>query len=409
MTPKEAIQHAKEALNLKWTDNQQLEPVAGVVNQLVNDLESPDVIVSTVQALWLPLDQEGARERPSAQFMLKRLSEVAAMLTDGEASVAWAQLVAWAALRVKVETDLRVAAAVFFMRSIGDWSNVESRRGRILAELITVAGRSAEPEEVPHAKPYNKFEKWPLVKSLKAPKAWQDLTTAIQAANADVTLLAAAVTTLHGRVATELNANEQHITALKSALQDIENYVLQLPLAPDSTTDQLELIWWGQSLYSPSLNASYRDLPSTARTFWMADDMAELGSIWPSEAKAAYFTETLRRINVDIESTLPLREHAAQLVDAVTHGRKLVPDANIGTTPDWMKTVLLKEPSCLPVTYLIEGSISGAGSERLLQELSEKTGMPLDRQTSHRQWATWAIRERCLLRFLHNAWQAAKE
>jgi hypothetical protein len=382
ITPKEALTLAKEALDLKWTVHQEIDVVTGVVEKLAGELGSAEPLLRTVQVLWLPT---GAKNRASAKRVLALLTEGSAMLAQGESAVGWAKVAAWAALRIAVEADPNVAAVVSLMRSASEWTSLPERYGALVRDLF-VAARNATAALTVNCYPavdFGPYENWPTAASIDQSRTEPAVAKEIQGWSNDTNKLSQAVLALR-----------LHQAALVDAVQQLELNLRQPPRVSEAQTEPLELLWWGQALYSQSLHESYRDVQENQRLFWMADDMAKLGGKWPSEQRVAYFTETLRRAGVDLAPSRSLREQARDLVGACGL------DAGFLAPPDTLVAAIEADPTGLPVTLLSLGSSRRLPHETLLAALSEKADMPLDLEVSERHWATWVCRERLLLRFL---------
>lgn len=381
MTPKDALLRASEALDLEWTAEQQIDAVTGVVEKLASELTSPESLLRTVQVLWLP---DGAKDRASAKRALRMLAEGSVMLAQGPAALGWAKVAAWAALRTVVETDRNVAAVVSLMRSAAEWISMPSRYGDLVTELIVAARSATSSAETSPAAAFAPFAKWPTAASTAQALAEPARVTALAAFSADPATLPPALMT-YG----------VHIQAVATAVRQIEAYLGRPLPVPDAVSEPLDLLWWGQALYSPLLDKSYRELAVNHRLFWMADDMAELSGNLPSEQRVAYFTETLRRVGVDLDASRLLREHARDLVAACTVNQGFC------APPDALVNAIELDPTGFPTILLSMGTRKAIPSEALLEGLTSKLDMDLDREVSPRQWATWVCRERHLLQYLH--------
>lgn len=359
ITPREALLQAQSAMKLTWVGDQQVDPVTTVVATLAAELTSAEAVLRTVQALWLP---EGARNRPSAERVVKQLESKAPTLAQSDHAVAWARTVAWAALRVGVEQDRRVAAMVSLMRSGAEWTPTEKLSAELLKELVTAASRTAERRRTTGASAYDPFNAW-----------------------------------------TDEDDAETKIETLKTAIEHIESSIIQPSDIAYEHFTQTGLLWWGQSLYSTNSRRSYRDIEESARLFWMAEDMSAIGTPWPSEARTAFFVETVRRLNPDIDSSLVLRDRAELLFDSISREAPFSLYPRTDEDPRWLVAILRDEPTGLPITLLVRSAFAGLDKTRTLSEL-KKGGLNLDMKITGRQWASWVSRERALLRFLGEAW-----
>ncbi|MEP7122661.1 MAG: GTPase-associated system all-helical protein GASH [Byssovorax sp.] len=407
MTPKKAIQHAREKMGLAWTNDEHVAKVTGVVADLASDLESPETVTSAVQALWLPTDCSGAMDRQSIRRVYSHLENAVPTLAQGEAGLAWVHVVAWAALSVAIEKEPRIAGVISLMRSATEWSNTTPRLGELSKELTSIAFSSAEAPRAKHTRKLDSIE--PSAKKEETPTdklAWDTLKTQVASNHHQyVADLAKTITELIEITRKQTNASKQKTASLASDVRKIEAKLTEVEGANQSGINEANLLWWGQSLYSPNLRRRYRDIPANQRVLWMAYDLAALADIWPSEAKAAYFSETLRRLNPDLDTEAPLRDHATRLIEAATLERDLVTAKITNVIPGWIK----QEATCFPIGFILNGASAGIAAEKILSGLVENVGVNLERPTTHQQWATWVHRELCLHRFLGEAWQTPKE
>lgn len=381
MTPKDALLRASETLDLEWTAEPQIDALTGVVEKLASELTSPESLVRTIQVLWLP---DGAKERASAKRALRILANGSVMLAQRPAALGWAKAAAWSALRISADTDRNVAAVVSLMRSAAEWIRMPTRYGDLVKELI-VAARSATASAEPSPAPaFAPFAKWPTPTSTAQALAQLASVTTLATWSADPATLPPA-----------LMSNVVHLNAVSQAVRQVEAYLGRPLPVPDAVSEPLDLLWWGQSLYSQALDKSYRDLPVNQRLFWMADDMAELGGNRASEQRVAYFSETLRRVGVDVDGSCALREHARDLIAASNVSQEF------WTLPEALVNAVELDPTGFPTILLLMGTRKAIPSETLLEGLTSKLDMDLDSEVSHRQWATWVCRERHLLQYLH--------
>lgn len=383
ITPKDALLQAQEALALNWTLHQEIEAVTGVVEKLVSELSSAELLLRTVQVLWLP---DGAKDRASAKRVLTSLKEVSVVLAQGPSVLGWARVVAWAALRVGVEKDRKVAAVVSLMRSATEWTSMPSRYRELVHELISVARDANSRVQTSAPRAFVGFAPLASDASLAEAMARPESTATMAEwsdSDDDATLHAA------------LLSLQLHEEILTGAVQQIEAHLAQPPSVAKALSEPLEFLWWGQSLYSPHLDQSYRDLPLNQRLFSMSEDMAALGDVWPSEQRVAYFTETLRRVGLDLDVSQPLREHASELIAACNLDRRG------DGTPEALAGAIDADPTGLPTAFLAMGIRKGITQELLLAGLNSRVDLDLGQEIPRRQWAAWVCRERLLLRFLH--------
>jgi GTPase-associated system helical domain len=404
ISPKDALLKAQDALELKWTGDQQVGPVTGVVEALVNALGAPDTLLRTVQVLWLP---DGAKDRPSAKRVLDLVRRATPSLVQSPGdALSWARVAAWAALRVGVESERKTAAVVSLMRSGAEWTSMDARFGGLVSELVLAAGQAAEAEPQQSATSYASFDRWPTEQVLQQQKSWPEVKGPLDGWGGQPVNLHSATVALHTKTATMIEAERARVDALKAAVQHIET-ALQTPPSPaalERLATHIGLLWWGQSLYSSRLGVSYRDLPRPTQIFWMADEMAEIASLWPADAHVAYYTETLRRVAPDLDEQASLREHAVRLVEGVMDGVRRRADAKFYQVSKNVKPSIVSESTALPITLLVEGARQQTAAKVLLTQFEDAMGVDLDRSISLGTWARWVYRERFLNKFFWFAW-----
>lgn len=259
-----------------------------------------------------------------------------------------------------------------------------SRYGDLVKELIVAARSATSSAETSSAPAFAPFANWPTAATIKQANAEPDNVARLAAWLADPATLPPTLLT-----------HSLNTKALVTAVRQIEAYLGSPLPVPDAVAEPLDLLWWGQALYSPLLDESYRELPVNHRLFWMADDMAQLSGNLPSEQRVAYFTETLRRVGVDLDGSRTLREHARDLVAACNVSPRF------GTLSEALVNAVELDPTGFPTILLSMGNGKGIPTETLLEGLASKLDMDLDSEVSQRKWATWVCRERHLLQHLH--------
>lgn len=409
MTPKEAVEQARELLDLRWTNDDQVEKAAKVVEILSQKMASPEGFLRTAQVLWLPDSASGVAERPSILGVLNIFRQNLPTLVQRETSLGWARAMVWAAVRLLVESKPVIAAVATLARSSADWSPVQERQRTLNRQLVVVSSRANEDAyalEDPGT--YQPFGNWPSDASLGAAKAWSDVQAQLAQSPPTSTTLHAAITALHARSAQKIDGLDELVKALRGAIDKIESHIV-VGHVPTIVSDELNLLWWGQSLYSGSLQLSYRDVPAEHLPFWMAEDMSRLGDVWPSEAKVAYCTESLRKLLPSIDEKVSIRDHASRLIDAVVWASKQDAKAKPRALPAWMSTLVEEEATGLPISLLVCGAAAGKNPDTLLERLKAEVGLDLSQHVSFRTWASWIYRERLLGRFLAEAWPKASE
>ncbi|HTF97449.1 MAG TPA: GTPase-associated system all-helical protein GASH [Cellvibrio sp.] len=130
---------------------------------------------------------------------------------------------------------------------------------------------------------------------------------------------------------------DNYFTQLQPFFEDLNNSIINSITANNKRS---ELLWWKQSLYSRSLNASYRSLDQLSAAVCMAHDLAEqVEPIYP-ESLDYLLRETLKEVHGDqvaevqpltdwLERSLSLHENIQSLLKAYTeHGEQRKPLLN---------------------------------------------------------------------------------
>jgi hypothetical protein len=409
MTPKQAVERARELLGLGWAADEQAEKAVGIVETIAKTLTEPEGFLRTAQVLWVSERVKDVTGRPSVQRVLGVLREHLPTLVKRDESLGWAQAVAWAALRVDEDNSPDRAAAMVLARSATEWSSMTERQRHLLQELLrrmSTLNEAAYAQE-PH-RGYEAFNDWPSEKKLNEEKVYKGIQQQLDQANGNVTNVQNAVALLQGITAKNYNVATLQLRALREAVNAMETCLVE-GYVPRGVADQLDLLWWGQSLYSRSLQVSYRDVPREALLFWMVEDMSALSDPAPAESKSAYCTETLRKLLPGLDERMPIREHAKQFLHAVAWGAQHESQASPQELPDWMNRLVDEEPTGLPISYLVRGALLEKAPERLLDGLANQIGVDLDQEASSRTWARWVYRERCFVRYLSERWTRSVE
>lgn len=142
------------------------------------------------------------------------------------------------------------------------------------------------------------------------------------------------------------------------------------------------LIWWKETLYSPSARVSYRALPASNVGALMALDLHQQVPSFSPVSVAAFLSETVLSLaSVDPEKKLPIRDLVGKAVESAELGplravaRQLIPQPN-GRGPI---LALLAEHEG---TFVIDDIQFGA-----------RVGVPADTTLTVSEWAAWIFRE----------------
>jgi hypothetical protein len=141
---------------------------------------------------------------------------------------------------------------------------------------------------------------------------------------------------------------------------------------------QLDVLWWFESKFSPSLLCGYRELPQTACALAMVCDLAEIiPALSPvsvtymlGESMATALPPAKRTKRFSIESLL------TSLVDEGTKVKKLLPDKS-------------GRQGRVPILELV---IEAAGGNNIASEIRQRTGLDPSLQITLQEFAMWAFR-----------------
>ncbi|MCU9951471.1 GTPase-associated system all-helical protein GASH [Pseudomonas sp. PDM13] len=142
------------------------------------------------------------------------------------------------------------------------------------------------------------------------------------------------------------------------------------------------LIWWKETLYSPSARVSYRTLPASTVGALMALDLHQQVPTFSPVSVAAFLSETVLSLtSVDPENNLSLRElvgeavKSAELSPLRTVARQLIPQPG-GRGP--ILSLLAED----------EGTFAMNDTQ-----FRARVGVPADAALTISEWAAWIFRE----------------
>lgn len=379
-----------EALGLAWTTDDQPAKVEPVVLALAERARARAELVRLLQLLCLDPSIPEARRRPCFGVVQGAIREKAPTLAQGETGLRWAQVVALAAVE-RVEDRGEVASAATFLRigleRGGERNSLAVDADALVAVVQAAAGPdapapawSALPTPSVQKKLHDVFMKKHLVVPEKvgmtpAPNWTHPETLAVLRES-----LYPALNAIYARLSSDSTHYEKCITGLDAIVQELDRRVVALSSSSTTTTQrELQALWWGQSLYSRSRRASYRDLSGPDRLYTMAEDLLDVWGPDPDESLVAWYVETVLRVD----------PQAAELTwPALARG---LPERAFGNVPEPLRS----DPTAAPISALLGGSRPGSDEEA--ERAWSSSGLP---ELSGRALLRQLLRERQLARWL---------
>ncbi|MER5802192.1 GTPase-associated system all-helical protein GASH [Streptomyces mirabilis] len=173
---------------------------------------------------------------------------------------------------------------------------------------------------------------------------------------------------------------------IRSLATGVSEYVAEALTAVAAATTGLQrrvaLVWWKESLFSPTLRVSYRDLPPIAAATLMAFDLHEQVPVSSPASVVAFLAETVMSLPlVETEQTYAVNDlvELAQTDDSLDMARDV--GARITAVPEGRG----------PVIALIGHRDAPASRDR--SAFRRLTGVPDDAHLTLPQWACWVFRE----------------
>ncbi|MFG3307896.1 GTPase-associated system all-helical protein GASH [Streptomyces wuyuanensis] len=173
---------------------------------------------------------------------------------------------------------------------------------------------------------------------------------------------------------------------IRSLATGVSEYVAEALTAVAAATTGLQrrvaLVWWKESLFSPTRRVSYRDLPPTAAATLMAFDLHQQVPVSSPASVVAFLAETVMSLPlVDTEQTYAVND----LVEIAQTEKSLDMARGAGA-------LLTAVPGGRgPVIALIAHCDAPASRDR--SAFRRLTGVPDGARLTLAQWACWVFRE----------------
>nr|WP_239069640.1 GTPase-associated system all-helical protein GASH [Streptomyces sp. SID13666] len=173
---------------------------------------------------------------------------------------------------------------------------------------------------------------------------------------------------------------------IRSLAAGVSGYVAEALTAVAAATAGLQrrvaLLWWKESLFSPTGQVSYRDLPPTVAATLMAFDLHQQVPASSPASVVAFLAETVMSLPlVEVEQTYAVRD----LVE------RAQTDASLNGARDAGALITAEPEGRGPVIALIaHRDVPASRDENAFRRL---TGVPHDARLTLPQWACWVFRE----------------
>jgi hypothetical protein len=387
------------------TAKAQAEALVPLQKWLSTGVESPDVVIRSVQVLLADPEIPGLDQRSAIQEVSQAVAETWRNSGQGPQGVLGLQaliLAAW-------PHEKRQGG--FALTSLLDsaWPVIAGRdrcRPRINAWRESMLERTAKGSpQIPAAPKAVKKQIDQLAPLKVTTPDWMQLLERLRVLAAsgrnhgtdqvlsmlethktDLTSLAGAV----GPVIDTLNTVSTALEDLKSQISAEMARILQ------SYRAESEFLWWGQARYSQSRVMPYRRIKDPdERLWWMAWESSELAVGLDVEPAASFLVETLIQVGDDINEKRPLKDWIRRLVPVL---RRTYQDYSLSKK---LAELASEDALGLPVTW---ACLEAANSERQDATLEERaraeTGLNLDVGIDRGEWAAWVFREVLLDRHL---------
>ncbi len=400
MTPKEAMNQVRSAMDLKWTSNDDAKQAEGLIAQLIKEIVEPAHLLRLAQTLWVEPGDPAGRKRACMQWLLNRMQDSGLIvLSDSESGPRWAQSVAWSALRIHTEQHAKGAGLFIRSASAAEWVSIDERFKQLIEELISISLRKEMDEAmrlegIAHKQARGRAPDFNFHDETERKTIEMNFEQAKQnARNRYDSDIFTAFSTLDQVYIARSDKLMGQLRALHTTVEHLDK---QLHLATDvsKSAHETNILWWGQALYSPSLLRSYRDMDSSSQLLWMAEDLAYLANQHPSGPTTAFLSETLRRLNPNIDQRHPLRQHISDFIQAAQNNKAPSPLPLLQPYPG-------EDLTGFPFSFALQQAQTHASTASILDAITQNTGLPLDKEVSTRTFAQWLFRERSLTHWLN--------
>ncbi|RMF58625.1 MAG: hypothetical protein D6743_17450 [Calditrichaeota bacterium] len=167
-----------------------------------------------------------------------------------------------------------------------------------------------------------------------------------------------------------------------------------------NTGPYLDLLWWGEAMFSHRTGRRFAELDTFSQLFWLPFELAERAPVeGPMGALESYLVERLSHLSrggeLKLDGEKPLRIWLAEAQKVVT-GTEI--DVSLGPA---LKEIVDQDAYLLPLSALMGGKLgSAADQEGFKEKIARHTGIPADTSLTAVQWATQVLRERLIDRLL---------
>jgi hypothetical protein len=200
---------------------------------------------------------------------------------------------------------------------------------------------------------------------------------------------AADVRNLSNHLATLPNALGLFTKSFNSVASQLTKEVNQ---ALEQHRPEVHLLWWGQARYSPRLRKPYRRIKNpNERLWWMAWEASELSSGLDVEPAASFLVESLVQLGDNVNQKLPLKQWIQDFI-TVLRGAEWRP-----RMANHLEALAKADCLGLPVTWARLQAEKADAPGAVLEEVArEALGMDLDAEIDRGEWASWVFREALL-------------
>ena len=412
----ERFRNIRQALDLRadeTTAQAQNKALVPLQNWLLQGATSPDIPLRATQVLMADPERPGIYKRPAVNAVLKQVSEVweSAGLNEADVQILRAMLLAtwpheqkgggFSLVPLLDSAWMAIASRTSKDKALQDW------RGQLLAPNTQAPSAPTTNKKGAKSNLTQKLSKLTVTSSKKPVETLE--TSASQwgsTAAANVASHAAGLFRTHEEalagLATHLNnvtnavvELDAGLSALSIQLNDVSNTRHQ--------TDQANLLWWGQSRYSHTLQIPYRRLSdATERLWWMAWDSSELAQSLQVEPAASFLVETLYQVDRSIDTEKrPLARWVAEFISALRRIREHGQHTDELAMGKNLEQLAQGDPLGLPVTWArLEAMNARTAQDAIEDQLRERVGLDPLVLLDRGDWAAWVFREALLDRHL---------
>jgi hypothetical protein len=382
---------------------QHLAALGALHTWLKKGASSAETVIRAVQVMLLEPEQPGVHKRPAVKYVLKQVTKQwkSAGLEERDVSLLRGMLLcAWpssvpgrgqtlVSLLSRALTTVRQRQGKDSMLS--RWIQSQASQGSS-DSLLSSHERTSTISKPPKIELDDLKEK---IKNIPA------VTSSYH--HVDSAALTKHLSSLFASFSEMISSLAGGITATHKELTRLQQETLVASDAEallSAVRPKLEILWWGQSRYSPSLRSSYRQIKDQhERLWWMAWDASALSLQLDVEPAACFLTEKIQEVGLEVHAEQTLKEWLLALFKML-RGLETERQSSIAMSAQ-LTNLAREEPLGLPVTWTrlqaAEPRISEAAFE---QQLEERVALALDTKLDLGDWAAWIFRESLLDRHL---------